>query len=99
MDQVDNFSIYDGEVDQPVYEGPQTRSHTRKLAKANLLMNNLFDIESGNICDDITDIFVLEEKHSESIRDPILNFWYKQLFTIYCVYCDLAEAGTCSINC
>ena len=25
--QVDNFSNDDGEVDQPVYEGPQTRSH------------------------------------------------------------------------
>ena len=27
--------------DQPVYEGPQTRSHTKAL-KANLIMNNIF---------------------------------------------------------
>ena len=99
LDQVDNFSIYDGKVDQPVCEGPQTWSHTRKLAKANLLMNNLFDIESGNICNEITDIFVIEEKHNESIRDLILKFWYKQLFTIYCVCCDLTEARTHSIYC
>ena len=31
MDQVDNFSVYDGKVDQPVYEGPQTQSHTRNF--------------------------------------------------------------------
>ena len=36
--QVDNSSN-DGEVDQPIYEGPQTRSHTRQLLKANLLMD------------------------------------------------------------
>ena len=47
MDQVDNFSNGDGEVDQPDYEGPQTRSHTRKLMKANCLMANLFDVETG----------------------------------------------------
>ena len=47
--QVDNFSNSDGEVDQPVYEGPQTQSHTSKLMKANLLMNNLFYIQSGEI--------------------------------------------------
>ena len=39
--QVDNFSNDDGEVDQPVYEGPQTRSRTRKLMKANCVMANL----------------------------------------------------------
>ena len=38
-EQVDNFPLSDGEVDQPVYEGPQTRSHTKKLMKANILMD------------------------------------------------------------
>ena len=28
-EQVDNFLIIDGEVDQPVYEGPQTQSCTK----------------------------------------------------------------------
>ena len=37
-DQVDNSSN-DGEVDQPIYEGPQTQSCTRKLLKANLLID------------------------------------------------------------
>ena len=31
--QVDNFPVSDGEVDQPVYEGPQTESHSKKLMK------------------------------------------------------------------
>ena len=51
LNQVDNFSIDDGEIDQLIYEGPQTRSCTRKLMKANCLMADLFDIESGKICD------------------------------------------------
>ena len=55
-EQVDNFPIIDGEVDQPVYEGPQTRSHTKQLMKANVLMDQMFDINSSEICDDIADI-------------------------------------------
>ena len=37
-EQVDNFPDVDsdGEVDQPVYEGPQTWSHTKQLMKANV---------------------------------------------------------------
>ena len=41
LNQVDNFSNDDGEVDQPIYEGPQTWSRNRKLMKANTLMANL----------------------------------------------------------
>ena len=96
-DQVDNFPNIDcdGEVDQPVYEGPQTQSHTRQLMKANILMDQLFDISSGEICDDI----VMSDESVESIRDLIFQFWYQQAFTVYMVCCDLADAGTCSINC
>ena len=47
-EQVANFPISDGEVDQPVYEGPQTRSCTRNLMKANILMDQLFDIEGSS---------------------------------------------------
>ena len=28
-EHVDNFPIVHGEIDQPVYEGPQTQSHTK----------------------------------------------------------------------
>ena len=48
-EQVDNFPISDGEVDQPIYEGPQTQIHTRNLMKANILMDQMFDIEGSSI--------------------------------------------------
>ena len=97
--QVDYFSNSDGEVDQPVYEGPQTRSHTSKLMKANLLMNNLFDVQSGEVCDEISDVFIVDGKPRESLKDLILEFWYQQIFMIYFVCCDLGEARTHSIYC
>ena len=98
--QVDNFSTDDGEVDHPVYEGPQTRSRTRKLMKANCLMAELLDIKTGQICDDVSDVIaVVSEVNDKSIRDLVLEFWYKQVFTFYCVCCDLAEAGAHSIYC
>ena len=100
LNQVDNFSIDDGEIDQPVYEGPQTRSRTRKLMKANCLMADLFDIETGEICDDVSDVIVVVPKvNDKSIRDLVLEFWYKQVFMFYCVCCDLVEAGVHSIYC
>ena len=97
--QVDNFSNDDGEVDQPVYEGPQTRSRTRKLMKANTIMANLFDIQSNEVCDVISEVLMVEEASTESLKDLILEFWYKQVFTFYCVCCDLVEARTHSIYC
>ena len=90
-EQVDNFPTSDGELDQPVYEGPQTRSHTRNLMKANILMDHMFDVEESS-----TNII---HAQSETIRDLILEFWYQQVFTVYMVCCDLVEAGTYSINC
>ena len=47
-EQVANFPTSDGEVDQPVYKGPQTRSCTRHLMKANILMDQMFDIEGSS---------------------------------------------------
>ena len=88
LNQVDNFSSDDGEVDQPVYEGPQTRNRTRKLMKANTIMANLFDIQSNEVCDEISEVLIVEEE-----------FWYKQFFMFYHVCCDLVEAGTHSIYC
>ena len=90
-EQVDNFPTSDGEVDQPVYDGPQTQSHTRNLMKANILMDQMFDVDESP--SNIVDI------QSESIHDLILEFWYQQLFTVYMVCCDLVAARRCSINC
>ena len=97
--QVDNFPNGDGEVDHPVYDGPQTRSRTRKLMKANTLMANLFDIQYNEVCDEISEVLIVDEEPTESLKDLILELWYKQVFTFYCVCCDLAEAGTHSIYC
>ena len=102
MDQVDNFSNSDGEVDQPVYEGPQTLSRTRKLTKANCLMANLFDVETGNLYDEVSDVLIVTDESNpptESLRTLILEFWYKQVFTFCGVCCDLAAAGVHSIYC
>ena len=79
--QVDNFSNGDGEVDQSVYEGPQTRSCTRKLMKANTIMANLFDIQSNEVCDEISEVLIVEEEPTECLKDLILEFWYKKVFT------------------
>ena len=97
--QVDNFSVGDGEVDQPVYEGPQTQSCTKQLMKANILMDQIFDIQSNEVCYDAVDIIDLSDKPVESIKDLILQFWYQQVFMVYMVCYDLAEAGAHSINC
>ena len=59
--------------------------------KANILMDQMFDF------DQISDSQVV--KNPESFKDLILKFWYQQVFMVYKVCCDLAEAGTCSINC
>ena len=60
--KVDNFPIVDGNIDQPVYEGPQTWSHTKQLMKANVLMDQMFDIHLGEICDDIIDVVEMPEE-------------------------------------
>ena len=66
--------------------------------KANVLMDQMFDISSGDICGDIDDFIELSDEPVEPIKDLILQFWYQQAFTVYMVCCDLAEAGACSIN-
>ena len=74
LEQVDNFPTVDGEIDQPVYEGPQTWGRIKKLMKANLLMDNLFDLESSEICDNTVAVMEFNEEPVESIKDLILNF-------------------------
>ena len=98
-EQVDNFQLSDGEVDQSVYEGSQAQSCTKKLMKANILMDQMFDIHSGEIYDDIVDIIEMPDKPAESIKDLILQFWYQQTFTVYMVCYGLVEDGMRSINC
>ena len=71
-EQVDNFLNIDGEVDQPIYEGPQTWSHTKNLMMANILIDQLFDIQSGKVCDNIIDIVEISMKPVESVRDLVL---------------------------
>ena len=89
--QVDNFPVSDGEVDQPVYEVPQTWSHSKRLMKANILMDQMFDIDQILVSEVVA--------NPESFEDLILEFWYQQVFMVYKVCCDLAETGTCSVNC
>ena len=64
--QVDNFPVSDSEVDQPVYKRPQTWNHSKKLMKANILMDQMFDIDQSPISEVI--------EHRESLRDQILKF-------------------------
>ena len=78
MDQVDNFSNSDGEVGQPAYEGPQTRSHTRKLMKANCLMANLFDVESGDLCDEVSEVLTVIDE-SNPPAESFKNFDFRIL--------------------
>ena len=42
--------------------------------KANTLMDHMFDIQTGEICDDITDIMDASTEPVESIKDLSLNF-------------------------
>ena len=53
------------------------------------LMDQMFDIHSGEICDDIVNVIEIPEKPEESIRDLILQFGYQQAFTVDMVCCDL----------
>ena len=62
-------------------------------------MDHMFDINSGEICDNVDDVIDLSDELVESIKDLILQFWYQQAFTVNMVCCDLAEAGMHSINC
>ena len=89
--QVDNFPVSDGEVDQPVYEGPHIQSHSKRLMKANILMDQMFDIDQILVSEVVA--------NPELFKDLILKFWHQHVFTVYKVCCDLAEAGTHSINC
>ena len=70
--------------DQPVYEGPQTRSHTKAL-KANLIMNEYFQIYE--IFSPATLI-----ARREQISSLVGQFLYLQAACLYNWFYDLVDA-------
>ena len=60
-------------------------------------MDQMFDVDYVHLseADNVVDSIV----STESVRDLILQFWYQQVYTVYMVCCDLAEARTRAINC
>ena len=46
-------------------------------------MDQMFDIQTGEICDDIVDIRDASNEPVESIRDLLLEFWSQQVFSLY----------------
>ena len=59
----------------------------------------MFDIKTGEICDDIVDIRDASNEPVDSIRGLILEFWSQQVFTVNMVCCDLVAARAHSTNC
>ena len=69
--------------DQPVYQGPQTRSHTKALMKANLIMNKCFETDNA-----------FEPSHEKETLSSLVNqFLFLQAACIYNFICDVIETG------
>ena len=68
--------------DQPVYQGPQTPSHTKALMKVNMVMNECFQID---------DTFQ-PASETESISILIGQFLFLEATCIYNFVCDLVES-------
>ena len=70
---------------QPVYEGPQTQSHTKALMKANSIMNKCFRID---------EMFspAISIARKEPINSLVGNFLYLQAACIYNWFYDLVDA-------
>ena len=72
--------------DQPIYQGPQTRSQTKALMKANLVMNECFDIDE-----------TFQPERATTCREPlcslIVQFLFLQATCVYNLVCDLFETG------
>ena len=69
--------------DQPVYQGPQTQSHTKALMKANLVMNECFQIDNT---------FQPASK-TESVSALISQFPFLEASCVYNFVYDLIESG------
>ena len=74
--------------DQPIYQGPQTQSHTKALMKANLLMNECFQV------DEMFSPTMLIARR-EPIRLLIICFLYLQAVCVYNWFYDLVDIGAC----
>ena len=71
---------------RPIYEGPQTQSHTKALMKANLIMNECYQIEST---------FAPSAKiaRREWINSLIYHFLHLQALCACKWLCDLVQTG------
>ena len=71
-------------VDQPVYQGPQTQSCTKALMKANLVMNECFQVNE-------TFQPAPRTTCKESMSSLINQFLFLQASCAYNFVCDLIE--------
>ena len=67
--------------DQPIYQGPQTRIHTKALMKANLIMNECFETYSAF------------EPHHGKETSLVNQFFFLQAACVYNFICDMIETG------
>ena len=68
---------------QPIYQGPQTRSCTKALMKENLIMNECFKTDGA-----------FEPCHGkETISSLVNQFFFLQAACIYNFICDMIETG------
>ena len=70
--------------DQPIHPGPQTRSHTKALMKANLLMNKCFQVDET-----FSPAIPIAER--EPISSLIIHFLYLQAACVYNWFYDLVD--------
>ena len=69
--------------DQPVYQGPQTRSRTKALMKANLITKECFKNDNA---------FELSHE-KETLRSLVNQFLFLQATCVYNFICDVIETG------
>ena len=74
--------------DQPIYQGPQTQSPTKALMKANLLMNECFQV------DEMFSPTMLIARR-EPISSLIIHILYLQAACVYNWFYDLVDTRAC----
>ena len=81
----DDVQMSDPE-DQPIYQGPQTQSHTKALMKVNLLMNKCFQVD---------EMFssAMPIARRELISSLVIHFLYLQAACVYNWFYDLVDTG------
>ena len=81
----DDVHMHDPE-DQPVYEDLQTQSHTKALMKANLLMNECFQVDET-----FSPAMLIARR--ESLSSLVGHFFYLQVACVYNWFYDLISTG------